>query len=84
LQDGEQGADLIGREDAVDAFGAEVDEGRGVKEFGVEEAAVGDVVDDHVQEFDLVGGWGAAGEELVEGGFGDGAVEANEGAQEEA
>jgi hypothetical protein len=79
-----EGADLIGREDAIDAFGAEVDEGRGVEKFGVEEAAFGDVVDDHIQEFDLVGVWGAAGEELVEGGLGDGAVEADEGAEEEA
>jgi len=84
FEDGEDGVDFGRWEEAVDAFGAEVDEGGGVEEFGVEEAAVGDMVDEQVEELDLVSGGGAAGEELVEGGFGDGAVEAGEGAEEEA
>ena len=42
------------------------------------------MLDDQVDEIDLVRGQGAAGEKAGEGGSGGGAVEADQGADEEA
>jgi hypothetical protein len=53
-------------------------------EGGVDDGLIGEVLDDHVDEFDLGGGGGGGGEEVAEG-FGDGGtVQGDEGADEAA
>ncbi len=84
VQGSENRVDLVGSKETVYALRAEVDVGRVVEAFGVEEALFGEMVDDHVQEFDLVGGRGFAGEKRLERGHSGGAVEAHKSAEEKA
>ena len=72
--------DLDAGEDAVGAVGGDVGERGFVEEGGLHDTVFGEVVDDEVDELDLAGVEGLAGEGLF-GGF---AVEANQGTDEEA
>src|ERR1700681_4158181 len=64
-------------EHAFDAHRIDVGERAFVKQSGFHRAALGQMVHDHVDEFDLIGGEGSAGHERIERPHGGFAVESN-------
>ena len=76
--------DLNRIEDAVNSPGTDVDEGRGIEEIGFHPAQFGNVLYDHVDEFDLAGGRGATVEEFLKCRLGGHAIKADQRANEQA
>ena len=82
--DREELVEVIVYEDGLGSFGGESGEGRVVDAAGVDGAVLGEVVDHHLDETDLVDVVAFVVEELGECVLGGGAVEADETANEQS